>query len=151
ESSHGLTLPPSGAYDQPMRRILLLVTVAAGCNNPTYLPEHRPLETQMPTMMGQMGYQSDTDLYVLPVRKPTRDERAALRAEQMAKNLPMEVPWAGTRDFDIEIEYSIKNLDAQPVQAFFTVVGGNEFGDYVPMMYIDPTANQEDQTPPPPL
>ena len=85
------------------------------------------------------------------MRRPTKDEAAALVAEQKRLNLTMPVPWAGTRDFDIQVEYSLKNLDAMPVQAFLTVTGGNEFGDYQPALYIDPTANPEDQETPPPL
>jgi hypothetical protein len=37
------------------------------------------------------------------------------------------------------------------VTAFFTLLGGNEFGDYQPMLFIDPTKPIGDQAPPPPL
>jgi hypothetical protein len=129
-------------------RLFLLVVAAAGCNTPTYLPEHRPLETRVDAMG---GYTADSDLYVLPVRRPTQDERTALRSEQGARGLMMPVPWAATRDFAIEIEWSAKNLGDQAITAYFSMNGGNEFGDYVPSLYIDPTQNPEDQTPPPPL
>ncbi len=132
------------------RLTLLLVVAAAGCNNPTYLLERRPLETQAPGM-GMNGYQPDTDLFVLPVRRPTNAERKALQTEQMNLGLTMPVPWAGTRDFDIEIEWTVKNLDAMPVTAVISLNGGNEFGDYVPGMYVDPTLPPEEQTPPPQL
>jgi hypothetical protein len=101
--------------------------------------------------MGGGGYAADTDLYIFPVRRPTMDERKSMQTEEQAKGLPMPVPWVGTRDFAVQIEYSLKNLSAQNVTAYLTANGGNEFGDYVPMMYIDPTQNVEDQTPPPPL
>jgi hypothetical protein len=61
------------------------------------------------------------------------------------------VPWAATRDFAIEVEWSAKNLGDTDVTAYLILNGGNEFGDYVPSLYIDPTQNVEDQTPPPPL
>jgi hypothetical protein len=128
-------------------RLLFLVVSAAGCNDPTYLSERRPLETHASTM----GYADDTDLYVLPVRRPSTDERNVLAGEQRSRKLLMPVPWAGTRDFSIEIEYSVKNLENRLVQAFFKLDGGSEFGDYVPADYIDPRANPEDQTPPPSL
>ncbi|HZS36500.1 MAG TPA: hypothetical protein VFF06_06730 [Polyangia bacterium] len=128
---------------------LLGVVAACGCNNPTYLSERRPLETKPAAMGG--GFQADLDLYVLPVRRPNGAERQAMQAETTKLGLMMPVPWAGTRDFDIEIEWSLKNLDTMPVHANFQLNGGNEFGDYVPSLYIDPTANPEDQTPPPPL
>jgi hypothetical protein len=132
-------------------RFLLLVVTAAGCNDPTYLSERRPLETHPALSPSMTGYADDSDLYVLPVRRPTPDERTALAGEQRRRNLPMPVPWAGTRDFSIEIEYSVKNLESRPVQAFFKLDGGNEFGDYVPAAYIDPNANPEDQVTPPSL
>jgi len=133
--------------------MLLTVVALAGCNNPTYLPEHRPLETHVMMVMGRpdTGQQTDTDLYVLPVRRPTQAEMKALVDEQKQKGLMMPIPWAGTRDFDIEFSYSLKNLDATPVKVQLQVSGGNEFGDYIPADYIDPTQNAEDQEPPPPL
>lgn len=129
--------------------VWVLVLAACGCNDPTYLAEKAPIETQPDAMNG--GFAPATDLYVLPVRRPTRDERRALASLQQRLMLPDPVPWAQARDFDIEIEYSVKNLDMQKVTAFVTCDGGNEFGDYVPSMYIDPNANEEDQAPPPDL
>lgn len=133
-----------------MRQYLFVGLALTGCNNPVYLAQTRPLETRPPTGM-QMGFQADGDLFVLPVRQPTAAEQQALADEQTRKALPMAVPWAATRDFDIEIEYALKNLDAQPAQAFVTLLGGNEFGDYEPMQYLDPRAVAQNQTPPPPL
>jgi hypothetical protein len=135
-----------------MRRIFLLAVVACGCNNPTYLFQTRPLETfQDPAAMGQGGYQADTVLYVVPVRLPTMEEEMARQAEQMALGLQQPIPWAGTRDFDIEIQYSIKNLESGKVNAFFTANGGSEFGDFDPALYVDVEADEEDQVPPPSL
>src|SRR5262245_37269546 len=93
----------------------LLVAAAGGCNNPTYLTQDRPLETQG----GQAAF--DTALYVLPVRQPTRAEAEALVTEQQQKMLPMAVPWAATRDFDIEILWAVTNLDSRKLIATFTL------------------------------
>jgi hypothetical protein len=128
--------------------LFLLVLAAGGCNNPVYLAETAPIETQ-PGMMG--GYAPATALYVLPVRQPTAAERTALADLQQRLMLPSAVPWAQARDFDVEIQYSVKNLETTKVIVFVSCDGGNEYGDYVPGAYIDPTANVEDQTPPPPL
>jgi hypothetical protein len=148
-----LTLPLATGYDQAMRWCALLVLAATGCNNPVYLPQNRPLETRMAMTQGmqQGGYQADSDLWVLPVRQPTPDEMQQLTDEQNRLMLPMAVPWVAKRDFDVEIEYTIKNLDQAATQATVTLLGGNEFGDYNPMLYIDPRANLENQTVPPPL
>jgi hypothetical protein len=136
-----------------MREILILMSglLLAGCNNPVYLAMNRALETRADPM-GMGGYVADTDLWVLPVRFPTMVEQQKLVDLQNQKMLPMPVPWISTDDFDIEINWSMKNLDAQPNMAsFIALVGGNEFGDYDPTQYIDPTAPPEDQNPPPVL
>jgi hypothetical protein len=135
-----------------MRRVLLLLGFLAGCNDPTYLQEARPLDTQMGMgMAANHGLFTDSGLYVLPVRLPRGSEARALRSEQRSKMLPMAVPWAAMRDFDVEIEWSLKNLEGHDTTAQLTLLGGNEFGDYRPMLFIDANANVEDQTPPPPL
>jgi hypothetical protein len=123
--------------------------VGAGCNNPVYLAENRALET-MAAAMGN-GFAGDTDLYVLPIRQPTATERRALETEQMKRQLPNAVPWVGVRDVAVEIAWSVKNLEMMPVQATVSLDGGNEFGDYVPAAYVNPTAAQQDQATPPPL
>lgn len=128
--------------------LILMVLAATGCNNPVYLAETAPIETQ-PAMMG--GFAPATALYVLPVRRPTADERTALAQLQQRLMLPSAVPWAQARDFDIEIQYSVKNLETQKLVVFVSCDGGNEYGDYVPGAYIDPKANAADQTPPPNL
>jgi hypothetical protein len=133
-----------------MRRIIVASWLLLGCNTPTYLSERRPLDTQMSMNMAMNnGMQTDTDLYVLPVRRPSASEMRSLVSEQMKKGLPQVVPWAATRDFDIEIEWSMKNLETTETTAFLTLVGGNEFGDYDPNLFVNP--NAVDQTPPPPL
>lgn len=126
----------------------LLVGAWAGCNNPTYLSQQRPLETR-PAEGG--GVMPDRDLYVVPVRRPSTEERRALELEQMMLGLTMETPWVGVRDFEIAVHYTIKNLEDKKVRAFFTIDGGNEFGDYDPALYVDPTVDEEDQEPPPSL
>lgn len=129
-----------------------MLLIVAGCNNPVYLPMNRALETRMGAgTNGNAGYQADSDLFVLPVRQPRPDEQMKLDALQAERMLPMPVPWISTADFDVEIAWSLKNLDSTENTAFVTLVGGNEFGDYQPTLYIDPRANVNDQRPPPPL
>jgi hypothetical protein len=134
-----------------MRGGLVVVALAAvGCNNPVYLSETAALQTQ-PAAMVQGGFAPATGLYVLPVRRPTAVEAQALRADQQKRGLPLPEPWAQARDFDIQIEYSVANLETMDLTVFVVLDGGNEFGDYVPSAYIDPRVNVEDQTPPPHL
>lgn len=120
-----------------------------GCNDPVYLHDNGAL-ISAPTD-GGMGYGPATGLFVLPVRKPTSDERKKLQADQKKRGLKMAEPWAQLGDFDIEIEYVVHNLDAMTQTVVVALDGGNEFGDYVPADYIDPRANQDEQPSPPHL
>lgn len=133
--------------------LVVLALAALGCNDPVYLTETAALETT-PAAAGMMvagGFTPATGLYVLPVRRPTSAEAQALRADQQKRKLPMAEPWAQQRDFDIQIEYSVTNLETKELTVFVLLDGGNEFGDYVPNNYINPNVNIEDQTPPPHL
>ncbi|MCU1280870.1 MAG: hypothetical protein JWM53_4416 [bacterium] len=129
--------------------LFVLALAACGCNDPTYLAEKAPIETQPAAMGG--GFSPATDLYVLPVRQPTQTERQALGKLQQQLMLPDAVPWAQARDFDIELQWSVRNVDTTMATVIVTLDGGNEFGDYVPGAYINPLANPADQTPPPNL
>jgi hypothetical protein len=139
-----------------MRGVLLLscagavavgAAASAGCNGPVYLTEYRSLQTSAAD--GGMGFASDTDTFTIPIRPPTADERRQLDQEQMQKGLPMPVPWVGVRDLPIEVEYTLKNLDAQAGKAFFTLLGGDEFGAYNPGAYFNPL--DPNAVAPPPL
>jgi hypothetical protein len=136
-----------------MRRGLwVLALVATGCNDPVYLHETAPVENAPAAAgSGMTGYAPATVLYVLPVRKPTSDEKKALAADQKARMLTMAEPWAQLRDFDIELQYSVRNADTMEQTVVVTLDGGNEFGDYVPSAYLDPRANADEQTQPPHL
>ncbi|MEO6951427.1 MAG: hypothetical protein ABI321_06420 [Polyangia bacterium] len=118
-----------------------------GCNVPVFVDENRPLEALQPagTMPGDDVMYSDTDLFVVPIRKPTAKEAAKLVEQQTKLGLPMPVPWVGERDLDLEILWTMKNLETTPIGANVVVDGGNEFGDYDKALYGDPTAAAADQ------
>ena len=132
--------------------LLALALAACGCNDPVFLHETAPLQNAPAAAgSGMTGYAAANVLYVLPVRKPTTDEKKALAADQKARKLTMPEPWAQLRDFDIEIEYSVRNADTMTQTVIVSLNGGNEFGDYLPNLYIDPRADADEQTVPPSL
>ncbi len=140
-----------------MRGVWALLTcvsvgAAGACNQPVFIPENRPLSAVAavtPPGQDPNPILSDTDLFVLPVHKPTSDQAKALQAEQTKLGLMMPVPWAGVRDFAIEVDWTIKNLSAMPNSVRVTINGGNEFGDYEPMLYIVDADNPDDEESPP--
>jgi hypothetical protein len=129
----------------------LLALTLGGCNNPVYVGQRRPLGTMEDAMNPNGGFAADRDLFVLPVRQPTMEEARRLVEEQMRLGLPDPIPWAAQRDFQIQIDWSLKNLEDREVTALFTINGGTEFGDYDPTLYVDPTVQEDDQVVPPNL
>lgn len=133
-----------------MRILLLFGCALAGCNDPTFLPGGKQLKIgdDADGGMGALSA-SDTDTFVIPIRRPTGAEQSALDKEAQSKGLMMPVPWVGVRDLPLEIEYTVTNQDATPAKVFFILVGGNEFGDYDPLLFYNPL--DPNQRPPPPL
>jgi len=129
--------------------LLGLAIFGAACNNPVYVEQNRPLEAVGTGMDGELL--SDTDLFVVPVRQPTAEEAQRLLEEQTMLGLPMPVPWVAVRDLDIQVEWTLKNLEDRDIEARVTINGGNEFGDYDKTLFVDLTAPPEDQTAPPDL
>jgi hypothetical protein len=130
-----------------MRTLALFgCALAAGCNDPTYIPGAKTLAT-MADAMGMIA--SDSDTFIVPIRRPNAAEQTARQDEQQAKMLPMAVPWVGVRSLPVQVQYTIKNVDSVPAKAFFTASGGSEFGIYNPADFVDP--NDPEAIAPPPL
>ena len=137
----------------PALRAVAIATLAldvlgalAGCNAPVYLAGNRALHVD-PVQGG-----IDADLFVLPIRRPSSSERQALSSEQRSARLDRPVPWAGVRDLAIEIAWVVTNEDASaPTVAEWSLIGGNEFGDYQPDLYVDASLPPAERLTPPPL
>lgn len=130
-----------------MRTGVLLVAVwVAGCaNDPMYLDGPVTLEAGVDDGMG--GLTQDTAQLVLPIKPETKDDAAA-RAKLAAK-LMVDVPYVKLDDLDIEVEYTIKNLDPMPGQVKIQLNGANEYFVYDPTKIIlNPTDNEAPPTPP---
>lgn len=127
--------------------MFLSLALCACDNNPTYMKGSRSLETTMG--MADEGTLPDSELFVMPIRRPTAAEMQKLADEQTALMLEQPVPWVTRDDLAIEIRFSIKNLEDRIVTAFVRLDGGNEFGDYQPALYIDLSVPPEDRVTPP--
>jgi hypothetical protein len=85
------------------------------------------------------------DLPVQPESMEDAEERVA-RAMEIGVD-PGLLAYVRNGDFDVSIEWSIKNLAGSEGEARISVNGGNEFWYYVPTEFvIDP---EEDEEPPP--
>jgi hypothetical protein len=86
---------------------------------------------------------------VLPI-KPESTKDAADRAALATKLglTPADIPYVKVGDLDIEVEWSIRNLDAVPGQAKIELNGANEWFAYDPsVIVLDPTNDEAPPTP----
>jgi hypothetical protein len=128
-------------WKQDRYALLLVAAGAIGCaNNPQYVEPG-------------LGLDYDPAVAVAPVvvslTLPTALETVADLEDRtrLAEQLQVEVPYVRLDDMTISVEWSIKNLSAEPGEARIFVNGGNEFFYYVPsLLLIDP---DEDEDPPP--
>lgn len=122
-----------------------LAALAAGCaDDPVYVQPPAGLEL-IPGEGGQEDLGVTAQL-VLPIRLE-REEEAAARAERAAE-LGIDVPYVTRDDLDLSIEWTLKNLDAEPGVARILVNGANEYFAYVPSAFV---TDPEDEEEPPPL
>lgn len=70
----------------------------------------------------------------LPIVPPTDAEMAALGGS--APTPFARMPWLERNDLDVQIEYTISNLEDEPVMVAVTLNGINEFNEYVPAATI---------------
>ncbi|HMG56628.1 MAG TPA: hypothetical protein VK601_24175 [Kofleriaceae bacterium] len=118
----------------------------AGCaNDPVYLQAPMVLEGGMPDTMGML-IEAKASLQ-LPVKTETMADAMARTALQ-TKLAPIEVPYVRLGDLEIDVEWTIKNLDDQPGQARIQLNGANEYFSYDPsIIVLDP---DDDEAPPTP-
>jgi hypothetical protein len=130
------------------RTLLVLSTLAllgAACtDDPVYLqPDPRAVEVG-----GEGGAATGIASITLPFRVETMEETT--RRVELAESLmldPSQVPTIRRDLVDVELEWSVKNLDAEEGTAVITAVGANEYFSYDPAAFIiDP---EEDEAPPP--
>lgn len=120
----------------------------AGCaNDPIYLQAPMTIEAGVPdpAMMGMLS-EGKASLQ-LPIKTETATD-AMKRAALAAKLTPIEVPYVRVGDLEVEVEWTIKNLDTQPGQAKVELNGANEMFAYDPsMIMLDPGNDEAPPTP----
>jgi hypothetical protein len=126
------------------------IALVAGCvNDPVYLQAPMTLEAGVadPANMGMLT-QAKASLQ-LPVKTETMADATA-RAAVAARLAPIEVPYVRVGDLEVDVEWTIKNLDMEDAQALIELDGANEYFAYDPtLIVID--ADDEDAPPTPGL
>jgi hypothetical protein len=117
-----------------------------GCaNDPVYIPAPMTMEAGVADATGMLS-EAKASLQ-LPIKTETAADMKT-RAALAAKLAPVLVPYVKVGDLEIEIEWTIKNLDMMPGQAKIELNGANEFFSYDPsIIVLDPG---DDEAPPTP-
>lgn len=71
----------------------------------------------------------------LPIRPLTDEQRRLLRMGARDLDIPYgRLPWVERDDLGIEVDYTLSNLEEEPVSVLFGLNGRNEFHEYVPRL-----------------
>lgn len=115
-------------------RLLVVVLLVAGCaNDPLYLPSPNTMEGGVADPNNpNNGPSVARSSLTLPIKPETAKDAAARMA--LAQKLGVMVPYVKVGDIDVEVEWTIKNLDATPGQAVVALNGANELFAYDPSL-----------------
>jgi hypothetical protein len=134
-------------------RVIVLSSMLAGvvgcnANDPLYIQAPMTMEAGMsdPMNMGML-VQAKASLQ-LPIKTETAADKAQ-RDALSAKLAPIQVPYVKVGDIEIDVEWTIKNLDTQPGQAQIELNGANELFSYDPSIInlAPPGAEDPPKTP----
>jgi hypothetical protein len=129
-----------------MRVVLVSALSLLGCaNDPVYIPAPMTIEAGVVDMTGA---RSEAKASVqLPIKTETAKDKAA-RDALAAKLAPVLVPYVKVGDFEIDVEWTIKNLDMKDGQAKIQLNGANEYFSYDPsIIVLDPGNDEAPPTP----
>jgi hypothetical protein len=128
-------------------RVLVLSSMlaAAGCaNDPTYLQAPMSMEAGVADMTG-MKAEARASLQ-LPIKTETAADKT--KRDALAAKLGVAVPYVKVGDLEIDVEWTIKNLDTMPGQAKIQLDGANELFSYDPTLIV--LSADDEEAPPTP-
>ncbi len=127
---------------------MLVGVVACSANDPVYIQAPMTMEAGVsdPTNMGMLT-QAKASLQLQIKTETAADKKA--RDELAAQLAPILVPYVKVGDIEIDVEYTIKNLDTKPGQAKVQLNGADEFFSYDPSIInlAPPDAEDPPKTP----
>jgi hypothetical protein len=121
------------------------VAALAGCaNDPVYIPGPMVLEAGLDDGTGAIT-EAKVQL-ALPIKTETASDMTKRMA--LATKLGIMVPYVKVGDLEVDVEWTIKNLDMKDGQAKIELNGANEFFSYDPSIIVLEPGN--DEAPPTP-
>jgi hypothetical protein len=117
----------------------------AGCaNDPLYLPAPMTMEAGARDTTGML-VEAKASLQ-LPIK--TESASDLMKRTALGEKLGITVPYVKIGDLEIEVEWTIKNLDTMPGQAKIQLNGANELFSYDPTLIV--LAADDEEAPPTP-
>ena len=122
---------------------VVVVLVACNANDPVYIQAPMTMEAGVsdPTNMGMLT-QAKASLQ-LPIKTETAADKKA-RDALSARLAPIQVPYVKVGDLELDVEWTITNLDTKPGQAKIQLNGASEFFSYDPSIIILAPPDAED-------
>lgn len=127
---------------------MLIGLVACNANDPVYIQAPMTLEAGVPDP-ANMGMISQGKVSLqLPIKTETAADKAK-RDALAAKLAPIQVPYVKVGDLELDVEWTIKNLDTKPGQFRIQLNGATEFFSYDPSIInlAPPDAEDAPKTP----
>src|ERR1041384_8850847 len=126
---------------------ILVGLVACSANDPVYIQAPMTIAAGMPDPAGMGLTQAKASLQ-LPIKTETAADKKA-RDARSAQLAPIQVPYVKVGDLELDVEWTIKNLDTKPGQARIQLNGASEFFVYDPTMInlAPPDAEDPPKTP----
>ncbi len=122
-----------------------LLLIGACDSEPQYLTASAGIEYDPAQQGGDPAPPPPAVSLTLPFALETTED--AMARGMLAAQLGVDVPYVVVDDLDVSLEWTAKNLDAEPAQVRIFVSGASPFFAYQPsLLVVDP---DEDPTPPP--
>ena len=131
-----------------MKRLFMLLVIVGCANDPMYVPSPTNIEAGQDDGMG--GTTQGSGSIHVPIKPESKDD-ATLRMQiqkQVDPTGAIVVPTYRTDEFDLSLEWTVKNLDGMPGQFKIEMNGANEMFTYDPTLINLMPAN--DEAPPTP-
>jgi hypothetical protein len=128
-----------------MRRLLALSLISlTGCSDVSYVGDAGFQQFAMTAATPALAVGEESALYLveqtieLPIREPRPAQFDALSTIPEGVTIPYaRMPWVKRHDYEIQIDYTIINLDDAQRRVTVVLNGGNEFHEYMPGFIID--------------
>ncbi len=127
----------------------LIAGAGVGCaNDPVYIPAPAAMEGGVPDPMMKGAPTVAKASLQLPIKTETAAD-AKTRAALAIKLAPVMVPYVKVGDLEVEIEWTVTNLDTKDGQAKIELNGANEYFIYDPSI-INLAPPDDNEAPPTP-